>query len=47
MYCAQISDLISSVIIYMCSFVLFMKQFMNKRLDANESKSREKGGNAA
>ena len=26
MYCAQISDLISSVIIYMCSFVLFMKQ---------------------
>ena len=47
MYCAQISDLISSVIIYMCSFVLFMKQFMNKRLDASESKSREKGGNAA
>ena len=47
MYCAQISDLISSVIIYMCGFVLFMKQFMNKRLDASESKSREKGGNAA
>lgn len=47
MYCAQISDLISSVIIYMCGFVLFMKQFMNKRLDANERKAREKGGNAA
>ena len=45
MYCAQISDLISSVIIYMCGFVLFMKQFMNKRLD---SKARSaKGGNAA
>ena len=47
MYCAQISDLISSVIIYMCGFVLFMKQFMNKRLDASEAKSRGKGGNAA
>ena len=42
MYCAQISDLISSVIIYMCGFVLFMKQFMNKRLDARENR---KGGN--
>ncbi len=47
MYCAQISDLISSVIIYMCGFVLFMKQFMNKRLDAKEARSRGKGGNAA
>lgn len=46
MYCAQISDLISSVIIYMCGFVLFMKQFMNKRLDARAKQSR-KGGNAA
>ena len=44
MYCAQISDLISSVIIYMCSFVLFMKQFMNKRLDARDQK--KKGGPA-
>ena len=44
MYCAQISDLISSVIIYMCGFVLFMKQFMNKRLDA---KKNGKGGHAA
>ena len=47
MYCAQISDLISSVIIYMCSFVLFMKQTMNKRLDAMEAKIRTKGGNDA
>ena len=45
MYCAQISDLISSVIIYMCGFVLFMKQAMNKRLDAIEKN--RKGGNAA
>ncbi len=44
MYCAQISDLISSVIIYMCSFVLFMKQSMNRRLDAAEQK--KKGGTA-
>jgi simple sugar transport system permease protein len=44
MYCAQISDLIASVIIYMCSFVLFMRQFMNKRLDASEAK--KKGGSA-
>ena len=42
MYCAQISDLISSVIIYMCGFVLFMKQFMNKRLN-----SEKKGGHNA
>lgn len=42
MYCAQISDLISSVIIYMCGFVLFMKQYMNKRLDARM----QKGGRA-
>ena len=45
MYCAQISDLISSVIIYMCSFVLFMKQFLNKRLDARAEN--KKGGPAA
>ena len=44
MYCAQISDLISSVIIYMCGFVLFMKQFMNRRLDAKDNK---KGGRNA
>jgi len=42
MYCAPISDLISSVIIYMCGFVLFMKQFMNQRLDAKS----KKGGHA-
>jgi hypothetical protein len=31
----------------MCSFVLFMKQTMNKRLDAMEAKIRTKGGNDA
>ena len=47
MYCAQISDLISSVIIYMCGFVLFMKQFMNRRLDSRDRKGSQKGGRAA
>ena len=31
MYCAQISDLISAIIIYLCGFVLFMKHAMNSR----------------
>lgn len=30
-YCAQISDLISAIIIYFCSFVLFFKHCMNRR----------------
>ena len=29
MYCAQISDLISALIIYLCGFVLFLKTAMN------------------
>lgn len=29
-YCSQISDLISSIIIYLCGFVLFFKTVMNK-----------------
>ena len=33
MYSAQISDLISALIIYLCGFVLFFKVFMNSRLD--------------
>ena len=36
MYCAQISDLISSIIIYLCGFVLFIKQMMNKSLARKE-----------
>ena len=37
-YSSQTSDLITSVIIYMCSFVLFMKQAMNRWLDNREQK---------
>ncbi|MBO4901419.1 MAG: ABC transporter permease [Lachnospiraceae bacterium] len=32
LYCSQISDLISSIIIYLCGFVLFMKLALNKWL---------------
>ena len=39
LYCAQISDLISSIIIYLCGFVLFMKQAMNKGIAKHEEKS--------
>lgn len=42
MYCAQISDLISSIIIYACGFVMFFKYVMNKRLDRSEEKKAEK-----
>ncbi|MPM23348.1 hypothetical protein SDC9_69819 [bioreactor metagenome] len=38
MYCAQISDLISSLIIYLCGFVLFFKYFMNSRTARREER---------
>ena len=39
MYCSQISDFISSVIIYLCGFVLFIRRFMNSRIaKVNEEK---------
>ena len=50
LYCAQISDLIASIIIYLCGFVLFMKQVMNKNIAKREEKATklaaetEKGG---
>ncbi len=52
MYCAQISDLISAIIIYLCGFVLFMKHVMNAGIAKSEAKaaaklaakSEEKGG---
>ena len=47
MYSPQISDLISSVIIYLCAFVLFIKQVMNNILDKRDSKRNRKGGTAA
>ena len=39
MYCAQISDLISSIIIYLCGFVLFMKYAMNTTIAKREEKA--------
>ncbi len=42
MYCAQISDLISSIIIYACGFVMFFKYVMNKRMDRSAEKKAEK-----
>ena len=41
-YCAQIADLISSVIIYLCGFVLFFKLNMNKVLDRRDEKKQKK-----
>ncbi len=43
MYCSQISDLISAIIIYLCSFVLFFKTAMNRGI----AKSEEKAAKAA
>ncbi|MBQ4424715.1 MAG: ABC transporter permease [Lachnospiraceae bacterium] len=42
LYCAQISDLISSFIIYLCGFVFFMKLMMNKRLAKREEAAARK-----
>ena len=42
MYCAQISDLISSIIIYLCGFVLFMKHAMNVGIAKWEAKEQAK-----
>ena len=38
MYCAQISDLISAIIIYLCGFVLFLRHVMNRRIARKEEK---------
>ena len=37
-YCAQISSLISSLIIYLCAFVAFFKLFIQNRIRANDEK---------
>ena len=42
MYCAQISDLISSFIIYLCGFVLFIKFTMNRILDKADERAIQK-----
>lgn len=51
-YPSQISDLMSSVIIYLCGFVLFFKYTMNKSIAAREEKKlqaekKEEGGKNA
>ncbi|MGN0348736.1 MAG: ABC transporter permease [Roseburia sp.] len=45
-YCSQISELISSIIIYLCGFVSFFKYVMNRSLAKVENKKaiEEKGG---
>ncbi len=42
MYCAQVSDLIAAVIIYLCGFVLFMKYAMNSAIARREEKTIQK-----
>lgn len=44
MYCTQISDFISAIIIYLCGFVFFFKLWMNRMLDKREEKKLQKGG---
>ena len=44
MYCAQISDLISAFIIYLCGFVFFFKLWLNRYLDKKDEKKAAKGG---
>lgn len=49
MYCAQISDLISALIIYVCGFVFFFKLWLNRMLDKRDEKralKEQKGGEA-
>lgn len=46
MYSSQISDFISSVIIYLCGFVLFFRQFINSRLDRRDEKLAKAGKEA-
>ena len=42
MYSSQISDLISSIIIYLCGFVLFLKTAINKGLAKSDEKQAQK-----
>ncbi len=42
MYSAQISDLISSIIIYLCGFVLFFKYALNRHLDRRDEQKAKK-----
>jgi simple sugar transport system permease protein len=40
-YCSQISDLISSLIIYLCGFVAFIKYAMNSAIAKSEEKKKK------
>jgi simple sugar transport system permease protein len=46
MYCAQISDLIAAIIIYLCGFVLFMKHVMNNAASKRENRAAERAAAA-
>lgn len=47
MYSSQISDLISSIIIYLCGFVLFIKYAMNQGIAKSEEKQKQKAAAAS
>ena len=42
LYCAQISDLITAIIIYLCGFVLFLKTAMKRGIARSEEKAAQK-----
>lgn len=46
LYCSQISDLITAIIIYMCGFVLFLKTAMNNAAARREERQRMAAGSA-
>lgn len=45
MYCSQISDLISAIIIYLCGFTAFLKLAMNKMIAKHEAKNAKERSN--
>ena len=47
LYCSQISDLISAIIIYLCSFVLFFKTVLSSWIARHEEKKARKADQAA
>ena len=47
LYCSQISDLISAIIIYLCGFVLFFKTVLNSWIARHEEKKARKAAQAA
>ena len=47
LYCSQISDLISAIVIYLCSFVLFFKTVLSSWIARHEEKKARKAAQAA